>query len=208
MIMNLKELRREIPYKRKIQAKPKQKDWVWKKWVCVAYIDSRDVQEVLDDVCGIEWWADKYYECKWKLFCEISIKVWGEWVWKSDSWALEDNDNVDKETTSKWESSDAFKRAGVKRWIGRFLYNLPTQWIDNDEYTKNKWDLTTFINNRMWNKKITPPKAKKVFGEAEYKALVDKKDDYVDSVWVLGVLDEKWYTVNKEYENKITDLYK
>ena len=34
---------------------------------CVAYIDSRDVQKLLDEVVGAENWQDKYYEQKWNV---------------------------------------------------------------------------------------------------------------------------------------------
>ena len=52
--MELKNLKKEIPYQWKIQSTPKE----WKtesnstkKGTCVAYIDARDVMDLLDDVC-------------------------------------------------------------------------------------------------------------------------------------------------------------
>ena len=53
--------------------------------IMIGYVDSRQVQDLLDEVCGSENWQDEYFECKGKQFCKIGIKINGEWVWKSDS---------------------------------------------------------------------------------------------------------------------------
>lgn len=150
--MELLRLHEHINYKRKIQKVPKD----WKKGVCVAYIDARDVMNRLDEVCNIGNRQNKFYEVKGKVFCEIGIKIDNEWIWKWDSGALEENDNVDTETTSKGESSDAFKRAAVQRGIGRFLYTLPVQYIDDKDYQANKYKLTEFINKNLKKQKIEP----------------------------------------------------
>jgi len=95
--MKLSDLKKEISFKWKIQTKPKPD----KKGCCVAYIDSRDVQDILDEVCSQENWQSAFYEVKGKVFCKIGIKIGDEWVWKSDSGALDESDNVESETTSK-----------------------------------------------------------------------------------------------------------
>jgi len=150
MEINLKELLQPLQYQWKVQSVPK--GWkagqdLDKKASCVAYIDSRDVQNRLDEVVWAENWSSEFYEAKGKLFCKIGIRVNWEWVYKSDSGALEGSDFVEAETTSKWESSDAFKRAGVMFGIGRFLYDMEIQWIDNATYQKYKYKLTEYINN-------------------------------------------------------------
>lgn len=114
--MNLKELSKEIPFKWRVQSANK---WGAK---CVAYIDARDVQDRLDEVCGLDWQC-KYSEHKGNLFCSIGIHALNnktnttEWVWRSDCGT---ESNVEKE---KGEASDAFKRAAVMWGIGRFLYS-------------------------------------------------------------------------------------
>jgi hypothetical protein len=70
-------------------------------------------------------------------------------VWKSDSGALDESDNVESETTSKWETSDAFKRAWVQWGIGRFLYEKEIVWITEEEYMAYKYKITEFCN---WKK--------------------------------------------------------
>lgn len=154
--MELIKLKQEKPYKWKIQSYSKDKTKV----SCVAYMDSRYVQDLLDEVCEPQNWQSLFYEVKWKVFCKIGIKIWDDWIWKSDSWALEENENVETETTSKWETSDAFKRAAVQWWIGRFLYDKPIQWITKEEYETNKYKLTDFINDRLNWKNTTKPQIK------------------------------------------------
>lgn len=111
--MDLKELKKQIAYKWRVQSV--------NKWGanCVAYIDARDVQNLLDEVCGAENWQVLYEEHKGNLFAKIGIKIGDEWVWKSDCGT---ESNVEKE---KGEASDSFKRAAVMWGVGRFLYDLP-----------------------------------------------------------------------------------
>ena len=109
--MELKNLKKELPYKWRVQSVNQHGA------NCVAYIDARFVQDLLDDVCGAENWQVKYEEHKGNLFAHIGIKIGNEWVWKSDCGT---ESQVEKE---KGEASDAFKRAGVMWGIGRFLYS-------------------------------------------------------------------------------------
>jgi len=109
--MNLQDLKKELPYKWRVQSS--------NQWgaTCVAYIDARFVQDLLDEVCGQENWQVKYEEHKGNLFASIGINSDNEWIWKSDCGT---ESQVEKE---KGEASDAFKRAGVMWGIGRFLYS-------------------------------------------------------------------------------------
>ncbi len=190
--MELKNLKKQINYSWKIQTKPTSE----KKWACVAYIDSRDAQSLLDEVCGQEWWQSLFYEVKWKVFCKVWIKVWDEWIWKSDSWALDDNENVESETTSKWETSDAFKRACVQWGIWRFLYDLEIKWITLEEYNANKYKLSEFCN---WN--WTPPKTDT--SKTEKKWLnYDIAKEYIDAgnttpEQFKKTILEDWYTISQ-----------
>ena len=97
--MNLDDLKKEIPFKWRVQSS--------NKWgaQCVAYIDARDVQDLLDDVCGAVNWQVKYKEHKGNLFASIGIFATEGWVWKEDCGT---ESNVEKQ---KGEASDAFKRS-------------------------------------------------------------------------------------------------
>lgn len=94
------------------------------KGLALAYIDSRDVQDRLDEVCGPEGWADSYPLVGATTLCSIAIKIGDEWVSKTDGAGSTD---VEAE---KGQLSYAFKRAAVKWGIGRYLYE--------DRY-KNIW---------------------------------------------------------------------
>ena len=91
--------------------------------MALAYIDARDVMERLDEVCGPAGWQCSYPHANGKTVCRIEIKIGGEWVGKEDG--AGDTD-VEAE---KGALSDAFKRAAVRWGIGRYLYDLPSPWV-------------------------------------------------------------------------------
>lgn len=107
----MKELKKEIPFKWRVQSANQYGA------SCVAYIDARDVQDLLDEVVGAENWQCKYSEHKGNLFCSIGIRFNDMWVWKEDCGT---ESMVEKQ---KGEASDSFKRAAVMWGVGRFLYH-------------------------------------------------------------------------------------
>ena len=126
--MNLEDLKKEIPFKWRVQSTK------YGKTTCVAYIDARDCMDVLDEVCGPENWQSIFYEENGLLFCKVGILCSDistqeyNWVWKSDTGS---ESNVEKD---KGHVSDAFKRACVKWGIGRFLYRLPIQTLTTKQW--------------------------------------------------------------------------
>ena len=97
----------------------------------LAYIDARDVMDRLDEVCGPAGWQNRYTHADKKTICEIGLWVdggmGGDWVWKADGAGESDIE------AEKGALSDSFKRAAVRWGIGRYLYHLPTPWVDLDE---------------------------------------------------------------------------
>jgi hypothetical protein len=89
----------------------------------LAYIDSRTVQERLDEVCGLNWQTRYPWSADRKTCCEIGIKIGEEWIWRSDGAGDTDMEG------SKGAFSDAFKRAAVKWGIGRYLYEMEAPWV-------------------------------------------------------------------------------
>ena len=65
--MNLKDLAKELPYKWRVQSTK------FGKTTCVAYIDARDCQDLLDEVCGPSNWQSIFYEENGLLFCKVGI---------------------------------------------------------------------------------------------------------------------------------------
>ena len=127
--MNLQELKKRVKYKWRLQSAK------YGKATFVAYIDARQVMDLLDDVLGSENWQDKYEVINGNLYCSIGIRVNENWVWKTDC-GIESK--MDKE---KGESSDAFKRAAVKHGIGRFLYSIPIVTSKTKEYKGKEYPI-------------------------------------------------------------------
>ncbi len=103
--------------------------------LAAAYLDARAVMQRLDSVFGVGGWKDRYeLVAGGSVVCTLSVKVDGEWVEKSDVGSpSEQPDDGDK---MKAGFSDALKRAAIKLGIGRYLYRLPSQWVDYDPQKK------------------------------------------------------------------------
>lgn len=114
---DLKKLKKPLPLKWRVQsAFPNKINPTHV--IMIGYVDSRQVQNLLDDVCGPENWQDEYFDSKGKQFCRIGIKINNEWIWKADS------GEPTSRSSSKGETSDAFKRAAVKWGINRMAYEV------------------------------------------------------------------------------------
>jgi len=217
--MNLKKV---IDFKRKIQSVPKAQ----KKWCCVWFIDSRDVQDILDEEAGQENRQSTFYELRGKTFCKIGIKFWEEWVWKSDSWALSESEHIEEETTSKWETSDAFKRAWVMWWIWRFLYTLPKIRINEMNYKAYKYKMSEYVEKEYWSRLKTWKKSfnqvkvnnktsgvsdvsdvmPKEFWKENFEDLKKAKDVFIGADDAIQKALTK-YSVSKDRRTKIENLY-
>jgi hypothetical protein len=174
--MNLSELKKDLPYKFKVQTAQQYGA------IMVAYVDSRIVQDLLDDVVGEGNWQDKYYDVKGNVYCSLGIKVDDEWVWKSDCGTA---GNIE---TEKSEASDAFKRAAVKWGIARFLYSLPETKLKTKQHTNQKYYPVDNMGNILWDgdkqtdycRKLhgkNPPKQKPAPKKAPAKKPVPPKMD-------------------------------
>ena len=99
--------------------------------MAVPYIDSRAIQNRLDEVVGPFHWQTKFISWhqngqKASQLCALSLydEARGEWITKCDG-----AENTDIEPI-KGGISDSFKRAAVLWGIGRYLYALDTVWVD------------------------------------------------------------------------------
>lgn len=150
--MDLEKLKEEMSYKWRVQSVNEYNA------SCVAYVDARDVQNKLDEVCGPDNWQCKFSEHKNNLFCSIGILcdskatkdsfTGAKWCWKEDC-GIESM--VEKQ---KGEASDSFKRAAVMWGVGRFLYNKPIIKLDSIKNKRGKW-VASFNGKILYNDKIT-----------------------------------------------------
>lgn len=110
--------------------------------MALAYLDARDVADRLDAVCTPQGWACRYSHVGAITVCDIgvcvmppaynmgglagtaSVGIPAEWVWKADGAGQSDIE------AEKGALSDAFKRAAVRWGIGRYLYHLPSPWVE------------------------------------------------------------------------------
>lgn len=143
--MELNNLKKKIPYQWRVQSYSKNKAQA----TCVAYIDARDVMELLDEVCGPENWQSDFRDVGGQVFGGIGIRNSDkEWVWK---WDTGTESNVEKE---KGQASDAFKRAAVKWGIGRFLYDLDVAYVKTDGPLSDSHKFPHVVDdngNRVWD---------------------------------------------------------
>lgn len=104
--------------------------------LAVAYIDARDVDDRLNQVLGLGNWQTSIRETKEGVICTLSIRIDGEWVHFEDVGGF--SEQKDPGDRLKAACSDALKRAAVHLGIGRYLYNLPSEWCDYDS-KKNRF---------------------------------------------------------------------
>jgi|GEM_PF-413037 len=103
------------------------------KGLAVPYLDSRAIQNRLDEVIGRENWQNSFdmrMLMKDNAFvCTISIfdEKRGEWISKSNGAGSSDIEPI------KGGFSDAFKRAASMWNIGRYLYEFEGVWVAMDE---------------------------------------------------------------------------
>jgi len=109
----------------KVQTRSRDK----RRGLVVAYIDARAVLNRLDEVVGPEGWHDSYdiladRHGEEGRLTEVRCRLTVLGITKED---------VGEGDSLKAAFSDALKRAAVKFGIGRYLYYLPSQWVDLDE---------------------------------------------------------------------------
>lgn len=150
------------------------------KAMALAYIDARDVMDRLDSVLGSENWQDRYEFAGPRTICYLSIKVGDEWITKADG--AGDTD-VEAE---KGAISDAFKRAAVKWGIGRYLYAMPTPWVQCETYEqggKLRW--------RSWKENpwdhVRMPNAPKPSAASQKRELSEIDKDLADCHTIVAV---------------------
>lgn len=90
----------------------------------LAYKTARTDVKRLNDVFGLNWSNEYFYDSKGLLCSKISVLSNGEWISRID---VGTESFTEKE---KGSYSDAFKRAGFKFGIGIELYDFPFIWVN------------------------------------------------------------------------------
>ena len=157
------------------------------KAMMLVYIDSRDVQDRLDEVCGLNW-SDSYSEVRGRLVCSITING----VTRTDGAGDTDFE------AEKGGLSDAFKRAAVKWGVGRYLYDAKNYntWVnckdmpDYDVYKNNKEYLDKIaglLNKNVMTYKYYLEKVKSCTSKEELDAVIaEARIKAKEECWSMG----------------------
>jgi len=98
--------------------------------LALPYADLRAYQNRLDEVCGMDW-AVTYTPWGERLVCNLTIHgVTRSSTGEADSQAER------SEISGTAAEAQAFKRACTMFGLGRYLYQLPSVWVDYDVTTK------------------------------------------------------------------------
>lgn len=105
--------------------------------LALGYIDQRDVQDRLDEVCGQAGWQLRHFDAgNGRLGCQIGILCGEEWIWKGDgAGGRQATQGLSEQDSNKGDFSDALKRAGVAWGIGRYLYDMKNQWVKLNDFS-------------------------------------------------------------------------
>ena len=121
----LKKLKKPFPYEEidwKVQTTNKDRT----QGMAVPYLNSRAIQNRLDEVVGAMNWTNEFMLWQEKAqICGIGLydQERGAWLMKYDG-----AENTDIEPV-KGGLSDSFKRAAVLWGIGRYLYDMESIWV-------------------------------------------------------------------------------
>lgn len=104
------------------------------KALALAYADLRAYQNRLDEVCGMDW-SVTYTPWGERIVCHLTING----ITRSSS-GEPDSQAERSEIAGTAAEAQAFKRACAMFGLGRYLYNLPSVWVEYDQNTKQFTD--------------------------------------------------------------------
>ena len=96
------------------------------KALALAYADLRAYQNRLDEVCGMDW-SVSYTPWSDRIICHLTING----ITRSST-GEPDSDSERSEIAGTTAEAQAFKRACAMFGLGRYLYNLPSLWVEYD----------------------------------------------------------------------------
>ncbi|HTU18901.1 MAG TPA: Rad52/Rad22 family DNA repair protein [Gemmataceae bacterium] len=103
--------------------------------LALCYVDARTIMDRLDNVVGVDGWSDEYeFLPDGSCLCKLRVRFGDEWITKMDVGG--ESEQSDEGDRHKAAVSDALKRVAVKFGVGRYLYRLPSQWVDYEPQKK------------------------------------------------------------------------
>lgn len=121
--------------------------------IAVPYVTNRAIMDRLDSVCGKSGWQNEFRPGPaGGVICRLSIYVNDRWITKEDG-----AENTEKEPV-KGGLSGAMKRAAVHFGIGRYLYNLPIEFVIFSDNGQHKSKIIDKSTKREFWLRWDPPK--------------------------------------------------
>lgn len=114
--------------------------------IIVPYINARAIMKRLDTIVGPDAWQDEYKQLEGGILCGIGLKINGDWIWKQDGAAENENSEIDDVKTA---ISNAFKRAAVKWGVGRYLYDFETTFAEISLDRKDGFSFATVKDKKI-----------------------------------------------------------
>lgn len=115
------------------------------KCMAMAYADLRAYMQRLDEVCGLDWAVHYAPWEQGRIICELTLYI-GD--------ALGRREDITRSSTGEYSAQDeknniegtvaeaqAFKRACAMFGLGRYLYDLPSVWVEFDPQRKRITDV-------------------------------------------------------------------
>lgn len=153
----------------------------------LAYVQARAIQERLDFIFGFDGWSDEYRNGNSdnNIICRLGVKTKDGWIYK---------ENGASEThvePFKGGISGAFKRVAASGFgIGRYLYNLKTEFAKTSKTPVKGWNKASYkdkktsqYTNYWWETPILPD-------------------------WALPELDKNvdGMTIEEQFEDRILEI--
>lgn len=101
------------------------------KCLALAYADLRAYMERLDSVCGMDWSVEYQPWGDGRIIAKLTIN--GVTRCSTGEMAAQDDKNGNGGTVAE---AQALKRAAAMFGLGRYLYDLPSVWIEFDAKSK------------------------------------------------------------------------
>lgn len=177
------------------------------KALALAYADLRAYQNRLDEVAGMDW-SVTYTPWGERIVCHLTING----VTRSSS-GEPDSQSERNEVGGTSAEAQAFKRACAMFGLGRYLYNLPSVWVEYDPNTKQFTDkakaklegIIVQHYRRRLNELDQACQAPQASGEKQQPAKAS--EDQIEQLNALGaeLYGNEWPQVSRHNVERITN---
>lgn len=168
------------------------------KCMAMAYADLRAYQERLDEVCGLEWCIEYLPWGDTRVIARLTING----VTRSSTGEMGSQD-VKNEMGGTVAEAQAMKRAAAQFGLGRYLYDLPSAWVEFDAQRKRISD----AGQKELDAKYATWYNKTVKADAAPKPLDTAKLKLIDHLNALGeeLYPDNWPEVRRRNAVRISN---